>query len=62
MGNLLHGLNVLAIASVGFTSATATAEPAATGAKQTFPWKVIQIIVPSPAGSPPDARARQLAE
>lgn len=29
---------------------------------QTFPWKVIQIIVPSPAGSPPDVRARELAE
>ncbi len=38
------------------------AQTPAAGSKQTFPWKVVQIIVPSPAGSPPDARARELAE
>lgn len=31
-------------------------------AERSYPWKVIQIIVPSPAGSPPDVRARELAD
>jgi tripartite-type tricarboxylate transporter receptor subunit TctC len=32
------------------------------GSDKTYPWKVIQLIVPSPPGSPPDVRARELAE
>lgn len=48
-------------ATLAQTSSTA-AEPPGKSPAQTFPWKVIQIIVPSPAGSPPDVRARELAD
>jgi tripartite-type tricarboxylate transporter receptor subunit TctC len=43
-------------------TASSGAEPSAANAKQTFPWRVVQIIVPSPAGSPPDLRARELTD
>jgi len=58
----LNWICFLAIASTMTGSVIALAQTPSTGKQQSYPWKVIQIIVPSPPGSPPDARARELAE
>jgi tripartite-type tricarboxylate transporter receptor subunit TctC len=62
MVNLIYWLGVFVVASAATFGSTSQAQTAPTGTGQTYPWKVIQIIVPSPAGSPPDARARELAD
>ena len=62
MKNLLIRISFYAIASIAIGSPILLAQTPSNGAGQTYPWKVIQIIVPSPPGSPPDARARELAE
>lgn len=62
MGNFLNWLGVLVIASAAIFGSASWAQTSSTGAGDAYPWKVIQIIVPSPAGSPPDARARELAD
>ena len=53
---------LLAIAGAAIGSTALLAQPGSTDSGQPYPWKVIQIIVPSPAGSPPDVRAREIAE
>ena len=60
MRNLPNRFSLFALAGLAISSVVALAQTSSTG--QSYPWKVIQIIVPSPAGSPPDVRARELAE
>lgn len=62
MRALRNWLGLLALAGAAIGSATLSAQSPSTAAGQSYPWKIIQIIVPSPAGSPPDVRARELAE
>ena len=62
MRNLMGWISVLAIASLTLGSPASTAQNPSRGTGQSYPWKVVQIIVPSPAGSPPDVRARELAD
>lgn len=62
MRYLLNWVCMLAISGIAIGSAISLAQTPSAGAEQSYPWKVIQIIVPSPAGSPPDVRARELAE
>jgi len=59
-----NALFAIVATTIGGPSALAqtASEPSSGSSKQTFPWKVLQIIVPSPAGSPPDLRARDLAD
>jgi len=52
----------LATAAAVLGTTPSLAQTDSRAADQTFPWKIIQMIVPSPAGSPPDVRARELAE
>lgn len=61
MKSLRKPLVWLAIAAAVGGSAALRAEPESK-AGHAFPWKIVQIVVPSPAGSPPDVRARELAE
>src|SRR6478736_4143654 len=62
MRNPVGWISVLAIASLTLGSPASTAQNPSRGTGQSYPWKVVQIIVPSPAGSPPDVRARELAD
>lgn len=68
MRTLPYKLGLLAFALCMIGSASTSAQPSAASeapgktSGRAFPWKVIQMIVPSPAGSPPDVRARELAE
>lgn len=58
----LNGSTLVAITLAVMSNTASMAQMASSGSDKTYPWKVIQLIVPSPPGSPPDVRARELAE
>jgi tripartite-type tricarboxylate transporter receptor subunit TctC len=58
---MLCPLASLTIAGLVAVSSLSLAQDPANGRAQDYPSRVIQIIVPSAAGTPPDVRARELA-